>query len=67
VDNSISCVAAMILKDASESVLTYLNHLQSFRIIAATHDIELSTLLEDTYKVDNSISCVAAMILKDCK
>ncbi|NWK83973.1 AAA family ATPase [Staphylococcus sp. GSSP0090] len=34
---------------ASESVLTYLNHLQSFRVIAATHDIELSTLLEDDY------------------
>lgn len=49
---------------ASESVLTYLNHLQSFRIIAATHDIELSTLLEDTYSnyhfnesiTDNEIS-----------
>ncbi|MDG0826225.1 MutS family DNA mismatch repair protein [Staphylococcus equorum] len=35
---------------ASESVLSYLNQLPGYRLIAATHDIELATLLEKNYK-----------------
>lgn len=34
---------------ASESVLTYLNQLNNYRVIAATHDIELSNLLDHIY------------------
>ena len=34
---------------ASESILSYLNHLHNYRIVAATHDIELSQLLKDNY------------------
>lgn len=34
---------------ASESVLNYLNQLQTYTVIAATHDIELSVLLERNY------------------
>ncbi len=35
---------------ASESVLSYLNHQPEYRIVAATHDIELSELLKDNYQ-----------------
>ncbi len=35
---------------ASESVLNYLGNSQNYEIIAATHDIELATLLEYQYK-----------------
>lgn len=34
---------------ASESVLSYLNNQKAYQVIAATHDVELSTLLENTY------------------
>lgn len=34
---------------ASESVLSYLDNQKAYQIIAATHDVELSTLLEYTY------------------
>lgn len=34
---------------ASESVLSYLNELPNYQVVAATHDIELSTLLEKDY------------------
>ena len=34
----------------SESVLSYLNHQPEYRIVAATHDIELSELLKDNYQ-----------------
>ncbi|MEB2860685.1 MutS family DNA mismatch repair protein [Staphylococcus sp. GCP4] len=34
---------------ASESVLSYLNNQKTYQVIAATHDVELSTLLENTY------------------
>ena len=35
---------------ASESVLSYLNHQPEYRIVATTHDIELSELLKDNYQ-----------------
>ena len=35
---------------ASESVLSYLNHQPEYRIVAATHDIELSELLRTIIK-----------------
>src|SRR5699024_2833792 len=35
---------------ASESVLNYLGNRQNYEIIAATHDIELATLIEYQYK-----------------
>ncbi|MBM0756306.1 MutS-related protein [Staphylococcus epidermidis] len=35
---------------ASESVLNYLNTCENYRVIAATHDIELAKYLKDTYK-----------------
>ena len=34
---------------ASESVLSYLDNQKAYQVIAATHDVELSTLLENTY------------------
>lgn len=34
---------------ASESVLSYLDNQKTYQVIAATHDVELSTLLENTY------------------
>ena len=34
---------------ASESVLTYLSHLPNYYVLAATHDIELSNLLNISY------------------
>ena len=34
----------------SESVLSYLNHQPEYRIVATTHDIELSELLKDNYQ-----------------
>ncbi|MDI9231382.1 MutS-related protein [Staphylococcus caprae] len=34
---------------ASESVLSYLNALSNYQVVAATHDIELSSLLERDY------------------
>ena len=34
---------------ASESVLSYLNALPNYQVVAATHDIELSSLLERDY------------------
>lgn len=35
---------------ASESVLNYLNTCENYRVIAATHDIELVKYLKDMYK-----------------
>ena len=40
---------------ASESVLSYLNHQPEYRIVAATHDIELSELLKDEIHFDYKI------------
>lgn len=34
---------------ASESVLSYLDNQKAYQVLAATHDVELSTLLENTY------------------
>ncbi|EGS78248.1 MutS domain V protein [Staphylococcus epidermidis VCU105] len=34
---------------ASESVLSYLDNQKAYQVIAAIHDVELSTLLENTY------------------
>ena len=34
---------------ASESVLSYLDNQKAYQVIAATHDVELSILLENTY------------------
>lgn len=34
---------------ASESVLSYLDNQKAYQVISATHDVELSTLLENTY------------------
>lgn len=34
---------------SSESVLSYLDNQKAYQVIAATHDVELSTLLENTY------------------
>lgn len=34
---------------ASESVLSYLDNQKAYQVIAATHDVELSTLIENTY------------------
>ena len=34
---------------ASESVLSYLDNQKAYQVTAATHDVELSTLLENTY------------------
>ncbi|MCG2391284.1 AAA family ATPase [Staphylococcus epidermidis] len=34
---------------ASESVLSYLDNQKAYQVIAATHDVDLSTLLENTY------------------
>lgn len=34
---------------ASESVLNYLGHCKHYRVIAATHDIELTSLLKHNY------------------
>lgn len=44
---------------ASESVLSYLNALPNYQVVAATHDIELSSLLErdyHNYHFDESIN-----------
>jgi len=41
--NTTECIAA------SESVLSYLDNQKAYQVIAATHDVELSTLLENTY------------------
>ncbi len=41
--NTTECIAA------SESVLSYLDNQKAYQILAATHDVELSTLLDNTY------------------
>lgn len=56
-DNQVYCFIDEIFKGtntteriaASESVLTYLSHLPNYYVLAATHDIELSNLLNISY------------------
>lgn len=55
--NKIYCFIDEIFKEtntteriaASESVLSYLDNQKAYQVLAATHDVELSTLLENTY------------------